>query len=227
MLTRRLARSALATAGLLALALGAPPIAAAQDAAPQVAPPVAAPVHGPLVVEQIKDRYVLAPEAKVTQFDDTAAALVGGYGGILLQGAVLVGGGVYTMPDGPNDSELTYGGLVVGVLFGGERRFSYGVRGLVGIGTSELSTSIRFGVPNRPMPRSHGDLGGADAIVRDVRFDETFAVVEPQAEAAVRLSDNWRLSFGVGYRFTNASDFTNDRINGVTGTVAIVFGSGR
>jgi hypothetical protein len=181
------------------------------------------------VVERVRDRYVFAPEAKVTEFDNQAAALVGGYGGVLLQGSVLVGGAVYTMPNGPGNAELTYGGLLLGLAFGDERRLTYGVRGLIGIGNGELTSSIRFGVPARPMPKgpSSGNSAPDSWVVRDVRFDETFMVLEPQAEVALKLSDNWRIAFGAGYRFTNATDSLDERVNGATGSVAIVFGRGR
>jgi hypothetical protein len=35
------------------------------------------------------------------------------------------------------------------------------------------------------------------------------------------------MAFGVGYLLTNASDYFNDRIDGVTGSVAIVFGGSK
>lgn len=210
----------IALAGVLSTPVSAQTNASAGE---QVPAPVAP--QGPLVLEPIKDRWVIAPEAKVTEIDGTTAGLIGGYGGILLQGSVLVGGAAYTMLNGPRDSELTYGGVMVGVTFGDERRLSYGVRGLVGVGTSQLSTSIRFGAPLHSMPDSRNSHGfSTETMTQKVRFDETFLVAEPQAEVAVRLAESWRLAFGVGYRFTNASDYTSDRVNGATGTVAIVFG---
>ena len=170
------------------------------------------------------------PEAKVTEVDGDTAGLVGGYGGILLQGSVLIGGGVYTLPNGPHDSELTYGGLVVGVTLRRRApRLLRGARTRSASATASSPDSIRFGVPVHPHARRRAELRRAvnrDLVVQKVTFDETFMVAEPQAEVALRLAASWRLAFGVGYRFTNASDYIDDRVNGATGTVAIVFGGG-
>jgi hypothetical protein len=209
--------SALLAPGARAQDTSAPPQASAQPASP-----------GPLLLEPVRDRFVLGPEAKVAEIDGATTALVGGYGGLLFQGSTLLAGAIYALPSGPNGAELTYGGLLAGVVFGDQRRLTYGVRGLVGLGKAELTSSIRFGVPSRPTPRESSGYRGTDAtVVREVRFEETFMVLEPQADVILRLSEHWRMAFGVGYLLTNASDYFNDRIDGVTGSVAIVFGGSK
>ena len=199
--------------------------ALAQDAAQSPVPKAPA-GPAPVVVEPIGDHFVFAPEAKATEIDGDVAAIVGGYGGILLQESVLVGGAIYTLANGPSGAELTYGGMVVGFMLGDERRISYGARGLVGIGRGELTDQITFGRSAWPGTSGRGSAwnGVGPLVVRDVRYQETFMVFEPQADLTVRLGGRWRLAFGVGYRLTNASEYFDDRMHGVTGTVAIRFG---
>ena len=87
------------------------------------------------------------------------------------------------MPNGPDDSELTYGGMVVGVTFGDERR-CYG-SGLVGMGNGELTSAIASGCRATSADAEHGGNWTAGNVVQNVRFDETFMVAEPQAEVAL------------------------------------------
>ena len=215
-------------AAAVALVSCAGPTAAAQDPVPRP-PATVQPASAGVIVEPIKDRYVFAPEGKITEVDGDTAVLVGGYGGVLWQESVLFGGGVYTLPNGANDTELTYGGLVIGFVLGDQRRISYGVRGLIGAGRGEVTDTIAFGRPThqRPGPRgsSMGDLG--TLVVSDVTYEEAFMVFEPQADLNVRLGGDWRLTFGLGYRLTSASEYLDDRMQGVSGTVAIRFGGAK
>jgi hypothetical protein len=169
---------------------------------------------------------VFAPEGKITEVDGDTVALVGGYGGVLWQESVLFGGGVYTLPGGAHGTELTYGGFVIGFMLGDERRLSYSVRGLIGVGQGEVTDTVSFGAPNPMRPGARGSSAGP-VVVRDVTYEEAFMVFEPQADLTVRLGGDWRLAFGLGYRLTNASEYFDDRMRGLTGTVAIRFGGAK
>jgi hypothetical protein len=69
-------------------------------------------------------------------------------------------------------------------------------------------------------------VGGPTVIVRTVRFGEEFFVFEPQVDVSVRLAPWLRLVGGVGYRVVAADHDFDDRLRGITGSLAIQFGGG-
>lgn len=223
-----------ALAGLLATAwpsvglaqqpLSSRALMAASAVAPQVS---SAQGPGPLRIEPIHSGPVVAPEVRFTEVDGDTGTLVGGYGGWLHDEAFLIGGGGYWLVNHTHDLEMFYGGVVVGwtVPLTGSVRF--GARGLVGGGWAEVDDSFEVGVPGlpnrpgRPMPG-----GGQTIVVRHVRFGEDFFVFEPQADVSVRLTPWLRLVGGVGYRVVAAQYDLDDRLRGVTGSLALQFGGG-
>src|SRR5882672_609651 len=82
---------------------------AASAAYAQTAP---APANGPLVLERIHDGWVLAPDFKITDFDNRTGELAGAYGGRLIDGTLLIGGAGYWLANEERDFKLAYGGLV-------------------------------------------------------------------------------------------------------------------
>jgi hypothetical protein len=57
-----------------------------------------------------------------------------------------------------------------------------------------------------------------------VRGRDDFFVFEPQANATTRITDHIGVDVAVGYRWTGFADFLGDRLDGVTGSLALQFG---
>jgi len=205
----------------------------AQD--PQASP-------NPLVLERIHNGWVLAPDFKVTDFDDRTGELAGAYGGRLIDGMILIGGAGYWLTNDSRDFKLGYGGLVVGWQSPEFGRIRFGGRGLVGAGRATLgfdvttlqgglplpaggSGDIRFGVSDprtqtplrAPIPQQFPT--GPGVVARD-----DFLVFEPQANVSARLTTSIGVSCGIGYRGTAQADVLRDRLNGPTANLAIQFG---
>ena len=206
---------------------------AASVAYGQTTPP---PTNGPLVLERIHDGWVLAPDFKVTDFDNRTGELAGAYGGRLIDGTLLIGGAGYWLANEGRDFKLTYGGLVVGWQSPEFGRIRFGGRGLVGAGTATLGFDVntlrgdvRFGVTD---PRTTGSTPGHAPIVLQqpqtvrARFvgRDDFFVVEPQANISARITRVIGVSCGIGYRATAEADVLRDRLNGPTANLAIQFG---
>src|SRR5207245_11502630 len=66
------------------------------------------------------------------------------------------------------------------------------------------------------LPISNGTL--------QVVFRDHFFVLEPQANALVRLTRLMRLDVGVGYRLIDGADGVDRRLRGVSGSVALQIG---
>lgn len=215
-------------AGLL-VGLGARP-STAQPVAGFEAP--ASQAKGPLIVEQVKSGFVIAPDFKVTDLDGSTETLVGGYAGALVDGMFLIGGGGYWLTGG-SDVDMVYGGVVVGWLVSSDRPIGFGTRALVGAGNATLKTDVTYRVPDfpgRPGPAIRFGTpggGGMSSVVRRVEFDQGFFVFEPQADVVVKFADWVRLTCGVGYRVIGGANGLEDRLQGVTGSVALQFGGGR
>ena len=228
---------ALVSFASIALA-GAQPAAAPEPAErPQAANPQAQPAApqpgapGPLVLEKLESGFVVAPDVKVTDIDGDVGTLVGGYAGWLADGALLVAGAGYWLADGPGDLEMAYGGVLVGWSIDAGSRIRFGARGLVGGGQASLSDTFSFRVPSFPFGRdmragagSFHFPGDGEVVMRRVSFDQGFFIFEPQAVVTVRLLDRLGLDVGVGYRLIGAAGGVEDRLRGVTGSVAIRFG---
>jgi len=206
---------------------------AASVAYGQTTPP---PTNGPLVLERIHDGWVLAPDFKVTDFDNRTGELAGAYGGRLIDGTLLIGGAGYWLANEARDFKLTYGGLVIGWQSPEFGRIRFGGRGLVGAGTATLGFDVntlrgdvRFGVTD---PRTTGSTPGHAPIVLQqpqtvrARFvgRDDFFVVEPQANISARITRVIGVSCGIGYRATAEADVLRDRLNGPTANLAIQFG---
>ena len=195
-------------------------IAAALLALPAtVAAQTASPGAGPLVIERLENHFVVAPDFKITDIDGDAGQLAGGYGGWLAEDTLLVGGAAYWLVNGPDDSEMVYGGLLVGWNTPAKRRIQFGARGLVGFGTATLGTDIthfaRFG-----SRRGAANVRPEATTVR-VRGEDDFFVFEPQFTLVTKLTNHIGVTWGAGYRLTGFTDFADDRLGGVTGSIAL------
>jgi hypothetical protein len=203
----------------------------AQDAAPAAPSRPTDQGQGPLVLEPVHTPFVAAPEYKVTQIDGDTRQLVGAHAGWLLDDRLLVGGAGYWLADGSHDVKLAYGGLLVGWTMAPEHRVRFGGRGLVGGGTATLASDVAVftrGGDGRIDPRVVRFGGGPQmapvpTTIR-VRGRDEFFVLEPQANATTRITDHIGVDLSVGYRWTAFADFLRDRVDGVTGSLALQFG---
>ena len=68
--------------------------------------------------------------------------------------------------------------------------------------------------------------GSTRAILTDrsFRVSENFFVAEPQANVLLTVTPWMRLNAGVGYRLIGGTSLLEDRLNGVSGTIAVQFG---
>lgn len=184
--------------------------------------------QGPLVLEPVHNPFVVAPEYKVTDIDGRAGQLAGGYAGRLIEEHLLIGGAIYTLVHGANGMELTYGGVVVGWAMRPDARVRFGARGLVGGGTATLPIGdyvVPFGGrasdPRRLTPGQ--TVVGNTQVVRFFGRDD-FMVFEPQVNAVTRFTDHVGVDLSLGYRLTGFDEFGRDRLDGVTGSIAVRFG---
>lgn len=82
---------------------------------------------------------------------------------------------------------------------------------------------VRFGHHGQRPP--HGFNPG-NLTDRTFRVSENFFVAEPQANVLLTLTNWMRINAGVGYRLIGGTSLLDDRLHGVSGTVAIQFGGG-
>ena len=195
----------------IAMALLAVPMAAAA----QTPPPAR---EGTLVIERLENRFVFAPDLKVTEIDGDTGELLGGYAGWLAEDTLLVGGAAYWLANGPEGAELAYGGLLIGWSTPPERRIQFGARGLVGVGRATLGTDItrfaRFGSRRR-------EHTPPTATTLHVPLEDDFFVFEPQLTLGAKVTDHMGVTLGAGYRLTGYTDVLDDRLRGLTGSVAL------
>jgi hypothetical protein len=208
----------------------APLAAAAQDAAPTN--PNA---QGPMIIERVKSGFLVAPAFKVTEVDHKTSELAGAYAGWVADNTLLIGAGGYWLANRSRDREMAYGGLVVGWLARTNHRFGFGAKALVGGGQATLSNTF-VGIVERSDDRD-GQFGRGPSSPREhrflqqnattrVRFRDGFFIVDPEANLLVNLTHRLRLAGGVGYRLTSGARGIDDRLRGVTGSLALQIGSG-
>ena len=206
---------AVAAAALLLVAFAGP--AGAQDTA---TPPA---TQKPLVLEPIRSPFVVAPEYKVTEVDGDWRQLAGVYAGRMFDEQLLVAGAVYSLVDGPDRTDLTYGGLLVGWSTP-EARLRFGARALIGGGRSTLPvTFARFGTRTDPRLLRPGDHTTVTPQTVTVSARDDFAVFEPVANAVTQVTDHFSIDVSAGYRWTGYEDVLRDRLDGATGSIAVRF----
>ena len=189
---------------------GALLLAAAGNAYPQSA---GGPSSGPLVLEPIQSRVVIAPEYKVTDVDGRTGQLAGVSIGVLTDESMYLGGALYSLANRSDDFELTYGGLLIGWTVPAGSKVRVGGRGLVGIGTATLGDEVTI-------------LERRSSLTRrvTVRRQDDFVFAEPQAQLHLALASHAGIDATAGYRFAGMEDGLRDRLNGVTGALALQIG---
>jgi hypothetical protein len=217
------------TTGLFVLI--APLAAAAQDTTPTSNQNT----QGPMIVERVKSGFLVAPDFKVTEVDHKTSELAGAYAGWVTDNTLLVGAGGYWLANRSKDREMAYGGLVVGWLARTDHRLGFGAKALVGGGQATLSNTI-IGIGEDSDDRD-GQFGRGPSSPREhpvlqqtgttrARFHDGFFIVDPEATLLVNLTHRLRLTGGVGYRLISGARGTDDRLRGITGSLALQIGSG-
>jgi hypothetical protein len=211
-------RAVAIVAGVLFVAASAGSAAAQETAAPP-------PAQRPLVIEPIHSPFVIAPEYKVTEVDGDWRQLAGVYAGRLFDEQLLIAGAVYSLVDGPDRTDLTYGGLLIGWSTP-EARLRFGARALIGGGRSTLpltlTRDIRFGTRSDPRVVRPGTSVSPQTVTVSARDD--FAVIEPVGNVVTQVTDHIGVDLSVGYRWTGYEDVLRDRLAGATGSIAVRFG---
>lgn len=172
------------------------------------------PSSGPLVLEPIESRFVVAPEYKFTDVDGRTGHMAGVTAGVLTDRSLYLGGAVYFLTNGSHDFGLTYGGLLSGWTTPLGSHLRVGGRGLLGFGTATLGDTVTTLDPRfRFAPRQ------VNFIVHD-----DFLVAEPQAQAHVSFADHVGIDITGGYRFTGFEQLQRDGAEGATGSVGVQIG---
>jgi hypothetical protein len=208
--------------------------AEAQDSGttPAVSVQTAQPGSGRVVVERMTDGPVGAPEVRFSDVDGRFGTLLGGYVGWLTDERLFIGGGGSWLVDGSPDRELGYGGIIVEWRVLPAERFRLGVRSLVGGGSATLGATYSElygydGTVPTPAPRGRGsrDIHWPDPQTR-VLVHEYFFVAEPEVNAQFVVAPWLRVSAGIGYRLIGAASGFEDRLRGISGSVAVQFVGG-
>jgi hypothetical protein len=189
-------------------------------------------------IGRIESGPLIAPDAKFTQVNDRSATLLGAYGGWMTEHTILIGAGGYWLANDARDFELAYGGGVVEWLVHGERSIAFGVRGLVGGGSSTLSgtagdlfdvTTVqsapqfsRGGRHGRPHVPNNQPISPSTLVVAH----DDFFIAEPQGIVSMRATRWLHVDAGVGYRLIAGAGDRNDHLRGLSGTLSIKFGGG-
>jgi len=194
--------------------------------------------QGPMIIEQIHNGFLAAPEAKVTWFDKKASGMIGGSAGWVFEEALFVGGGGYWMVQHNSDRELAYGGVVLQWFVHNGDRFGWSARILAGGGEARLPVTVtQIIYPPLPDPRTTPrPIPPLEprTVTTTIRAREDFVVAEPELNARIRLAKHVRLAIGAGYRFTGSdrrfhdgfdgNGFSGGRLDGATGTLGVQIG---
>jgi hypothetical protein len=198
--------------------------AAARAADPQ-APP-AKPATSRAVVERVENTAIFATDFKYTSIDNADGFLLGGYGGVLVDNTVFLGGGGYWMVNGDELHGLGYGGVIVEWHLLRSRGASVSVGGLGGFGVARVSY-YDGGYYTPPVPVPGPRHGGMYPPPAYWEYGQGFFVGEPQVSAVFKIADGAAIAANVGYRFAAFANGYEEQISGLTAGVSIRFGSSR
>src|SRR5262245_25433220 len=199
---------------------------------PPTQPPPPAAARGPMIIEQVHNGFLIAPEVKATRFDKRVEGMVGGSAGWVFDETLFVGGGGYWMAQRPrSDHQLAYGGVVVQWFAHNGSTFGWSAKALLGGGEATLPETVTT-VIYTPDPRTARPTVPPQprTVITTIRGRQDFVVAEPELNARFSLSRHVRLAIGAGYRFTGTDRFrgrgfdSNSRLNGATGTVGVQIG---
>jgi hypothetical protein len=181
-----------------------------------------------LHIETISTRFVVAPDVRFTEVNDRSATLAGVYAGWLTDRTLFVGGGGYWLANRDDDFKVAYGGPIVGVIARGDQKLAFGARTLLGFGNATLSDTyavligeqIRFGTTGRTVRDGPRGINNSTRVA----FEDNFFVAEPQVNALWKITNWMSVDAGLGYRLIAGSDLLDDRLRGLSGSIALQFG---
>jgi hypothetical protein len=227
---------------VVCLIVGSP--AAAAGEGPQV-PGQPPPAQGNVVIQRVENGPAFGFEFKFTEINDEEAYLLGGYLGVLFDGKLFVGGAGYWQVDeywndccyGYDDyydhhyddydgygyhGASGYGGLLVEAYPLRTSAVALSVRGLIGGGVTNVGWDD-YAYIQEPTPYHGSSYPPPSGYYYG--YDQGYFVFEPQVNVSVRMAPGLSFVGGVGYRVIAWADGWEDRIGGLTGTVAIRFGA--
>jgi len=207
------------------------PSAGAPGAFGEVPPAQGPPPQGPPAPGQIvqvsrrptEDGFVFATDVKITDLNNRTTSFLGFYGGAVVAGQVMIGGGAYFQLDDyyhNNSEQMVYGGFVSEYRLFHDQAVGITLHGLAGWGAANIGYYNYNGDRIYADPR-HGGYNGYYYGYPYGYAYEGFFVGEPMVQVAARIGNSARLVGGIGYRWTSA-DFQN--LNGIVGNVAFQFG---
>jgi hypothetical protein len=214
-------------AALVAILASCPP-ALAQETAPVTEKP--APAQG--TITPIESGFVVAPDVRLTEVNDRSATLAGVYGGWMTEHTILIGAGGYWLANDARDFKMWYFGPVVEWLARGDRKLTFGARGLVGGGSARIGGTVgelfdvsdTAAITDGRRGRSiRGRSGRGLTPTSQVIVEDDFFIFEPQAVVSLRAMRWLHVDLGAGYRVIAGTDF-DDRLHGVSGTISVQFG---
>ena len=227
------ARLALAGLGLTMLpalaAAGQAPVAAvsSQPPAVQSTPAAASSAQGPILVQQVHNGFVIAPEFQIGKVAGRTADFAGAYGGWLFDNHLLIGGAGYGLANGSRTRGMAYGGALVEWLADYNDWVSFGLRGLLGGGQATLPATIT--VTGYGYPFDHDWRTGMPTPVPQtlqIAVRRDFFIFQPQADLRLKLANRIHLNWGVGYRAVAGAGSFNSQLRGVSGSVGLEVGLG-
>ncbi|MCU1385471.1 MAG: hypothetical protein JWL71_4168 [Acidobacteria bacterium] len=161
--------------------------------------------QGPMIVEQVHNGFLVAPDVKITEVDHQTSTLAGGYAGVVFDEHFFVGGGAYVLASHRRDREMAYGGLVLQWLGPSAGAFGVSAKTLLGGGRAESSDVITV-------------VDRGRLVSSRFRVGQSFLVAEPEVDALVRFSRHLRLAVGASYRFTGSARGRDGLFDGRGGT---------
>jgi hypothetical protein len=178
-----------------------------------------------MIVERVENGFSIAPDFKVTEVDKSSAWLAGAYGGWVFDRTLLVGGGGYWLTNQRSAFKMAYGGVVVEWLVRTDKPIGFSARGLFGAGESTLAATTAVSRDDSDRDNRSFDDDRDNSRLSNGRFAirQNFLVFEPQADVLVKLTRQWRLDVGAGYRVIGGRHAVDTRLRGVTGSVALQF----
>jgi hypothetical protein len=157
------------------------------------------------------------PVLKIGSINGEAGILVGGRGGWIINHSFILGGGGYGLvndikaktlgPNGERYLNFGYGGVELEYVSQSNRLVHLSFMTLIGAGAiSWRDNNIRFGVN----PES-----------------ATFFIAEPEVNVSLNVTEYFRMSAGVSYRFISGAQSlasSNANLSGPTGVLTFRFG---
>ena len=228
-----------AIAGAFAIAITATPVAA-QGGAGTAASAASQASQGPIVIEQVRDGFAIAPDIKVTDINHQTGVLAGAYGGWVIDNTLLIGAGGYGLTNGNGNTGLGYGGLVIGWMAHTDKPIGFGVRALFGFGEGTVTapyTTVLYPTPPVPTPANqHIPNPPGQTVTYLGSYHEHFFITDPSADLIIRLGPMVRIDAGIGYRLIAGYNYgypygygysypsVSGQLQGVTGTFSVQIG---